>query len=214
MRTMKIIVLIVFHVLILSACVSSGVEPNWDAGRNDSHEGREMMQASASGDYRVEVRRIGSGQDGSDAGEGVIRMESYRNGVRVGGGSTISSTQNRSRSHSTSFGVGRIGHPISIQAGRDSFVVVLEGTGDGLSARISQQSSPSLAQGHPQGDAISTHVMTPLGRWTALGGIDESSDNTSSGWQLGNSTSASGRQTVGRSQSALEIRVSPWRSSR
>ena len=202
--------MIALAILLLPACVSSGLEPNWDVGGDVSRENSEFAPSS-SGNYRVEVRRVGSGRDASDAGEGVIRMESFRNGVRVGGSSAASSTATQSRSHSTSFGVGRLGDPITILAGRDSFVVVLEGSaGNSLSARISQQSATSLTQGHSRGNALSTRIMTPLGRWITLGGIEESSDNTSTSRQLGAASSVSGRQDGARSQSALEIRVTPW----
>jgi hypothetical protein len=209
---MKAILTVFLVSSVLAACVSSGVEPNWDAQARDSHFPEDSTQSSPSGDYRVELRRVGSGSDEADAGTGVIRMESFRNGVRVGGGSSASSTETRSRSHSTSFGVGRIGHPISILAGRDSFVVVLEGApGSSLSARVVQQSAPSLSLGHSRGTSLNTRVMAPLGRWVALGGIDESSDNASTTWQLGQNSSASGRQAKRHSKTAIELRVSPWK---
>lgn len=209
---MKAIPAVSLILSMLAACVSSGVAPTWDAPVLDSHLPEDSTQASPSGDYRVELRRVGSGSDEADAGTGVIRMESFRNGVRVGGGSSSSSTETRSPSHSTSFGVGRIGHPISILAGRDSFVVVLEGTpGTSLSARVVQQHSPSLSLGHSRGTSLNTRVMAPLGRWIALGGIDESSDNASTTWQLGQSSSVSGRQAKLHSKSAIELRVSPWK---
>lgn len=199
--------------IILSSCVSSGVEPNWGVAKMASPE-TPAPRVSKSGQYRVELRRSGSGNDAAEGFGGGVRIESTRNGVRVGANAAATSTRTVSRQHSSAFGVGRIGHPISVQSGRDSFVVVLESLqGNSLVASVAQQTSADPSRTHlSPASALNTRVISPLGQWSVLGGITQNTevDGRNSSLDLGSGFRGATNQAQRDAQNMIEIRVSPW----
>jgi hypothetical protein len=190
-----------FLILLLGACSSSGVEPNWEAARSsDSHESYEGFTANPLQRYRVEW-----GQRNLDTGSqkgGQIRISRGRIG-----GSTQSQTR-QTQHRQNSFVIGQAGNPLTLHFQGSSYQVVL-GTlqGSSIEVAIAQISSQNLE--NTRSSSLQTRTRVPLGRWSSVGGLHQESESGRRQTRLGPN---SGIQRDAHRQFDhydLEIRITP-----
>jgi len=203
----------------LTACSSSGIEPNWDAGSREAPPPvSSEFKPTVHQQYRIEFRRNGNSQDNDDVANAQAVIKSTRNGVQVRPSTNARSHTSRKNVQQTSFVTGVAGQALMIQSGGDSYQIVLGvARGGAIEVGVEQVAGPlptynaqgHLIQGAGQTSSTRTRVTVPLGTWSSLSGFDEAEESYRRKSELGNLTGVGVSRGNAQSSKGLVIRVLP-----
>lgn len=185
-----------FSLVIVSACSSSGVEPQWNRTSAPQTPTWSASQLSNVKNLRVEMRK-------RESGTGNNRNIQFSFGKS--NSSKLSNNQSNRSSSSTAFSISVPGGSSHILLNNQQYSVKL--------GRIQQgQIQASISNASTNSQRINktyTTLIAPVGRWISVSGISDDSRNASSSSQLGSSYKRKIKHNNLLNNYGLEIRITP-----